>query len=131
MPVEALQREWETEGDLPLGAWPELAPDPAAVDRVLTVMLSAGVKAGTGAGAAPGAATAVTSDLAESQPGESHFRLLTWLWAAAALVGYLASSLLGEWVAEHPVVSAAIAVVVCLSLLTPFVLLPVRRQQMG
>ncbi|MHB9144654.1 MAG: hypothetical protein ACYC5Y_04880 [Symbiobacteriia bacterium] len=98
---------------LPLGAWPELTPDPAAMEQVVALVLSGCAEPG------------------ETEPGEPHFRLLTWLWAIAVLAGYLAWSPLTEWVAEHPLVSTVIAVIACLSLLTPFVLLPVRNQQVG
>ncbi|MCL5676323.1 MAG: hypothetical protein M1602_00255 [Firmicutes bacterium] len=94
-----------------LQAWPDPTPDPAAMEQVAALMI---------AGISPQKAT-------EQEPGETHFRILTWIWGAIALAGYLAWSTLTGWFADHPVGTAVIAVIGCASLLAPLVLLLLGR----
>ncbi|MDB4896126.1 MAG: hypothetical protein JWN15_2388 [Firmicutes bacterium] len=100
-----------------LGAWPELVPDPEAIDQVLALML---------AGVAAPAAVAATA-MAAAEPGESQFRLLSYIWAAAALSTYLAWDLLAGWLQPHPAGIALLITFACVSLLAPLLLLPIVR----
>jgi hypothetical protein len=94
-------------------AWPELSPDAAAMDRVTALMIS-GVEA-------------VQTEAAE--PGESQFRLLSGLWAAVAFGGYLAWNLLSGWFRLHPIGTAVLIAVACLSVVAPLVLVPILRDR--
>lgn len=109
--------------DLPLKAWPELPPDPAAMERVTVLMLS-------GTRAAQVIETWVPVEGAEvGEPGEPHFRLLAWVWAAAALAGYLSWPFLVDWFIDHPVGTVVMSAIAGLSLIAPLALLPLCRRQ--
>lgn len=92
-----------------LQAWPELPPNRAAMERV-TALMVAGM-------------AAAHADAAE--PGESHFRLLTIIWASIILGGYLTWDLLAEWFAANPVLTGLLSALGFLGLVTPLLLLPI------
>jgi hypothetical protein len=108
-----------------LDAWSELVPNPEAMERVMALMM-AGVAAPAAANPASPATVAATA-VAAAEPGESQFRLLSYIWAAVALSTYLAWDLLAGWLQLHPAGIALLITFACVSLLAPLLLLPIIR----
>lgn len=95
-----------------LQAWPALAPDPRAMDRVAGRM-----------------ATAVAAVRAQMGAEELQFRLLCSLWAAVALSAYLARWLLVGFFALHPGWALLLGLLALLCLLAPLLLVPILRTE--
>jgi hypothetical protein len=95
-----------------LDAWPDLTPDPQAMERTSQRMISR--------------FTALRATAAEDLI-EPQFRLLTIVWAAIAIIVYLAWPYFSRFFIDYPSCGTLLACLAGLSLLAPLLLLPLLR----
>ncbi len=99
-----------------LQVWPELVPDPMAMQRTALRMNSR--------------MTALRSASADSV-GEAQFRFLLTASAAIAVIAYVAWPYIAEFLTASPGFEVVLLCIVVLSLLAPLILLPLLRANSG
>lgn len=108
-----------------LDVWEELAPDPAAMEDLVSVMMI-----GVQTEQQPMAATETFLDEARAvRREERRFRLITATWAFVGVVAYLGWAFARPWFYDHPYLAVLAAVALAGCLLIPLLAVPLHNAE--